>query len=94
MSVTPEHAVKILNEALDADPVAINELFRHRTSCNDALAGHASIQVGAYPEDKYPATQTVGLLGLLNGIFGTKPDGDGHIQSEVEDFRIVRFSIH
>ncbi len=95
MTITAEHAVKILNDALEADPAAINELFRHRASCNEALAEHSSIQVRAYAKEReHAAPPTVGFLGLLNGIFGMKPSGYGHLQSEVENGQIVRFSIH
>ena len=92
MTITTEHAVKILNEALEADPVAVNELFRCRVYCNSALAEHSSIQVRAYAEER--ERPTVGFLGMLNGIFWIKPSGYGHLQAEVENGQIVRFSIH
>lgn len=93
-SVTPEQAVQILNEALGADPAAINTMFKHRTKCNEKLANHKRIQVRAYPLEGDPGIPNVGVLGLLNGIFGIKPSGYGFIQTELEGEQIVRFSIN
>lgn len=39
-----EHMLKILNQALEADPAAITAMVNMRVTCNDALAGHPTIQ--------------------------------------------------
>ena len=74
-SVTVQHAVDVLNDALEADPDAVRHIIDHRVPCSNALAVHPTIQVGMNPD------QVVGALGLLNGIFGTSEDGDGFIHA-------------
>jgi hypothetical protein len=70
------HAVAVLNEAAAADPMALAALIAARVECNDALAAHPSIQVGPGESGGPPV---VGLLGILNGIFGNAADGWGAI---------------
>lgn len=87
-SLTPSRVCELLNEALRLDPDAIDALFRHRVPCNESLAAHPSIQVTTEP--------TVGLLGLLNGLFGIQPATDLHpgfgpISAVVAQGRIVEF---
>lgn len=64
-SITIDDAVSVLNEALELDERTMRTLVLNRVQCNDALAGHPTIQVlekdGIYK---------VGLLGILNGLFG------------------------
>lgn len=57
-------ALKVLNEALAADPAAIQALVNYRVSCNAGLVDHATIQV-KMEIDAFPY---VGLLGILNGV--------------------------
>jgi hypothetical protein len=64
--VSPHDVVALLNGVLATDKEAITELLACRVPCNEALAKHLSIQVLA-DEEQY----TVGLLGILNGLFGT-----------------------
>lgn len=92
--VSLERAILLLNGALQADPKAVNNLFAFRVPCNEVLADHPTIQVRAYPVD--PGTPSLGVLGLLNGIFGITPKGDGHLQAEIDTAtkEIVRFSLH
>jgi len=52
--------VGVLNEALEADPKAIQDLVNHRVKCNEKLADHPDIQVNMESE--------VGLLGIVCGI--------------------------
>jgi len=61
-----DHALVLLNEMLALDPVATQALVETRVHCTTQLAAHPSIQVAG--EDNEPL---VGLLGVLNGIFGT-----------------------
>jgi hypothetical protein len=84
-----EDAVLTLNEALRFDPKAITELIDHRVPCNPDLADHATIQtMPSFGANK------VGLLGILNGIFGTASDGRGPIAAIYDDAgRLVRFEI-
>lgn len=92
-------AVRVLNEALAADPEAVNRLFNHRVRVNGALTLHPTIQVvslsvkDARPEDTGEArVNTLGVLGLINGLFGVDVDGWGYIVSVHDDNdMILRF---
>lgn len=72
--VAVEQAVAVLNEALEADPVAMLGLFQHGVSVNDALADHPTIQV-----DSETGTAVLRPLGLINGLFGVDADNWGYI---------------
>lgn len=52
-----------LNDALEADPVAVHALISTRVQCNARLADHPTVQVGITP-----TSFEVGALGLLNGV--------------------------
>lgn len=69
-----EHALQVLNEMLAADCKATTNLVESRVPCNEILADHSTIQVGTDSNGF-----RVGLLGVLNGIFGTMEDGGGPI---------------
>ncbi|HBC94229.1 MAG TPA: hypothetical protein DCZ10_15375 [Pelotomaculum sp.] len=82
-SVTIEDAIELLNDAFSKDPDAMHELVTTRFSCNEVLADHQTIQVWSNKEKN---DFKVGIIGLLNGIFGTADDGWGAIAS---DFDVV-----
>lgn len=71
---SPQETVELLNELLTIDPTCINALFTHRVRCNDKMADHPTVQVRPHA-----AKYTVGVLGLLNALFGTH-DLPGHIE--------------
>ena len=73
-SVTVTDAVRLLNEVLALDPDAMNQLISSRVPCNESLADHPTIQVHGDPV-------SVGLLGFLNGLFGTLDNGFGPIMA-------------
>jgi hypothetical protein len=79
---------ELLNEALALDPEAMQLLMEGRVACNQDLAKHATIQV-ASTDNGY----RVGLLGILNGIFGISDKGWGPIAAlcEEETLKIIRF---
>lgn len=79
--VTPERAIEILNELYEADPQALNELCNARVSANEKLARHPTCQVGLrYDGPGY----RVGILGILNAIFGASEKGNGFIAAKCE----------
>jgi hypothetical protein len=78
--VTPRQAVELLNEAFTMDPEALTALTNNRVPCNEALADHPTIQV--LDEDGSPK---VGLLGILNGIFGADENGQGCLAALYSD---------
>jgi len=85
-SVTVEDVVDLLNEALELDRDAIETLVESRVPCNQALADHPSIQVSAHTKtDRSVGSFKVGLLGILNGIFGVDANGWGPIVACFDD---------
>lgn len=81
--------VDLLNEAFALDPQAMQALFAHRVPCNSALRDHPTIQVAAAGEALPGAATapacTVGVIGLLNGLFGVDERGWGHICGRWDD---------
>lgn len=65
-----QHAVSVLNEALERDSEAITRLVNLRVDCNDRLAAHSTIQVA-----DYGGIHKVGVLGLINAALGNSPSG-------------------
>ena len=79
-TVTPDKAVAYLNELIEIDGAAIGALIENRVPCNQSLAEHPSVQVsGEYDNFK------VGLLGILNGLFGADKSGWGTITVTLKD---------
>ena len=76
-----EHAIDVLNRATKKDARAMGELCSHREECNDILAEDDTIQVG----DWYGKTK-VGMLGILNGIFGINEHGYGPIGAVFDEY--------
>ena len=74
-SVTLDETIELLNSLVEIDPHAMTKLISARVECNEKLADHPTVQVGAI-DDK----TEVGILGVLNGIFGADEDGWGPIQ--------------
>ena len=96
-------AVEVLNEALAADPVAVNRYFLKEYEVNtDELRDHPSIQVGSreiFHEDG-DATIVVRPLGFINGLFGAGYESNGFIclhtkaAPTTEDDWIDRFDLY
>lgn len=70
--LTVEEAIAFLNELVALDTQAMKALIDQRVPCNDGLLNHPTLQVTDHYDDKIPR---VGILGLLNGLFGTYDDG-------------------
>ena len=77
-AITARDVVDLLNELLKADHDAILGLMNHRERVTDALANHPAVQVREHRGE--PSTCSIGLIGLLNGLFGTIEGGyyDGY----------------
>ena len=70
----------VLNEMVAMDPEAAHALVEQRVPCNKALQGHPTIQV------QVDGTKAkVGLLGVLNGLFGADEEGWGPIAACFDD---------
>jgi hypothetical protein len=107
VKITAQDVVRLLNEALVADQDAITNLVNARVACNEALGGHPTIQVGrfpvggSWPEPGSPNINTVGterrvgILGILNGLFGVKEDGSGYIAAlyDMSSGKITKFEV-
>ena len=81
--VTAEDAVALLNEAVKLDPEAMHALVASRVPCNDEFADHPTIQV--LDLDRKGNKPVVGLLGILNGLFGIRENGQGYLAASVDD---------
>ena len=88
--ISNEHMVSFLNEILATDPMAINALFSLRVSCNKELADHPTVQVGTIGKSNH---YMVGLVGILNGMFGADIHLWGHLSADYREGRIVRFRL-
>ena len=72
-------ALRVLNELVKIDPEAMKELVELRVECNETMANFYGVQVLADGE-KYK----VGLLGVLNALFGESETGFGIISATSE----------
>lgn len=83
-SLTVNEVVDRLNEFNKTDSSALKKIFDNRVPCNKDMGDHPTIQCGQRKK-RY----TVGMLGLLNGLFGIYPDypkkGYGPITMSVGD---------
>ena len=90
-----QNAIDVLNQAVAADPASIQALFAVRHPANAKLIDHPTIQVISERAGEQPRVvpdHTVGVMGLINGLFGVGPDGYGKITSIWDDNgNITRF---
>lgn len=89
-SVTITEVVEFLNGLNRLDPVAMTALVENRVHCNIAVADHPTVQVSTRKDEDGEGYE-VGLLGIINGIFGTDAKGWGPIAAEYDEGRIIRF---
>jgi len=81
--------VAFLNSLLNYDRAAVQSLCFKRVMCNEKLGEHPTVQT-----DLNVGMYSVGLIGILNGLFGVDSEGWGAIASEVDDNgQIVKFII-
>jgi len=91
--VTLTKTVDLLNSLLKIDRKAMSELLQTRVKCNKKLGDHPTVQVYL---NKKENQDYVGLLGILNGLFGIADDGFGAIGMNLDDnnlitkFKIIR----
>lgn len=80
--------VDFLNQLVSIDREAIEKLIASRVKCNKELADHPTVQVFGTGGDYW-----VGILGILNGIYGCNSEGVGFIQAHLDDdLHLVRFA--
>jgi len=84
--VTPDQAIDYLNDLVALDAKAMERLVECRIPCNEQFAEHPTVQV--VPDDAAPpdtVSHSVGLLGILNGLFGVDDDSWGTLSAVFED---------
>ena len=100
-SINAANAVDALNSMLDADHLAIRRLTLHREPTNEDMAHHPTAQVHVRTHRFMnpsihldPPELYIGMLGVINGIFGVDESGHGFIGVIVEaDGTISRFRL-
>jgi hypothetical protein len=80
-----QEVVTFLNELLLVDDIATSALFSVRVPCNHDMRKHKSVQVGLLGKS-FPI---VGMIGILNGLFGADSDGWGKISAEYGDNGLI-----
>ena len=89
--VKPKEVVDYLNNLLKTDRFAVETLFNIRVLCNDRMAKHSTVQVGKFFQRYF-----VGIIGIINGMFGADKNGWGCISmdlyksNKIKKFRLVR----
>jgi len=76
-----QKVIDYLNELLEIDPAAIEDLVKTRVPCSNALSWHPTVQVVGGGE--CPAM--VGLLGIINGLCGVDADGWGPVAARYDE---------
>jgi hypothetical protein len=85
-----DDTIKYLNEVLEADRAAISKLIETRAPLSSvALYAHESVQCVPFGTKGW----AVGMLGVLNGLFGKDETGQGFICAYYGDdlSTVVRF---
>ena len=85
--VTIDEVIEVLNEALKLDPYAIQRLAGTRIRCNEELADHPTVQVSTGCNVAFE----VGLLGIINGLFGVDDRGWGPIAAYYDEGILTHF---
>ncbi len=83
-----QRIVCLLQELFNSDPSAMDALVSHRPTCNEELANHPTVQVGCNK-----GRCTVGMLGIVNGLFYPDVTGRSPIQAVYENDELVGFRI-
>ena len=77
--ISIDEVISFLNELITLDRQALFQLMTHRITCNESLAQHPTVQVR-----DVGGSSIVGMLGILNGMFGVDSSGWGPITMVVD----------
>lgn len=93
--VTLQEVVNLLRALNRRDPEAVHALIETRVPCNQLLADHPTVQVMEQFAEGQPQ-YVVGLLGVLNGLFGMDENGMGAIIANIAPYPpgVVSFHIN
>lgn len=80
-------AIEVLNRVHAADPSVLPTLIALRVPCNEAVADDPSVQVGTTEHGGFE----VGVLGIINGIFGVNARNAGYIAAVYAGHKLMRF---
>ena len=89
--VSSKEVIDYLNQLLKTDRLAVETLFNIRVLCNGRMAKHPTVQVA-----KFFQRYAVGIVGIINGMFGADKNGWGCIgmdlykSNKIKKFRLVR----
>lgn len=83
--VTIDEVIELFNELIEIDNPAFGALVANRVPCNEELANHPTVQVGVQN-----GGYRVGLIGIVNGMFGVDENGYGPIALNFEDSNLVK----
>jgi len=78
-TISVDEAISFLNELVRIDPTMLRSLILNRVPCSAAMAEHPTVQVSLGAD----GTFEIGLLGVLNGLFGADDKGWGAIAAVV-----------
>lgn len=78
--------IHFLNKLIEIDKDAIQSLVENRVSCNEELANHPTVRVSSNEN-------SVGIIGIINGLFGIDNNGRGPITCVIDDDtgKLVKF---
>jgi hypothetical protein len=76
-----DFTINFLNALIEIDEPAMRALVETRVPCSMALADHRTVQVQAHDG----AEPVVGVLGILNGLFGVDEEGWGPLTAVFEN---------
>lgn len=84
--VTIDYTIQFLNKLLELDRDAVEALINARVPTNKEMADHPTVQVNLSS-----GTYLVGMLGILNGLFGIDNTGFGPIVGVFDDGKLIAF---
>lgn len=91
MDLCIDQAIEVLNRIHKADPSVMQSLIFHRVPCNQLVADDPTVQVGH--SEHLSEGWEVGILGIINGLFGVDENKWGHIYANFDDHGVlVNFS--
>ena len=85
-NISLKETIAFFNDLLKVDPYAITKLIDKRVHCNKALADHPTVQVQVYADEEF----RVGVLGVLNGLFGISETGYGQISAIIDNDGFIK----
>lgn len=77
-SISLDEAIDFLNSLISLDKAAVAALIANRVPCNEQLANHPTVRVTAQHGGYH-----VGLLGILNGLFGDESSAEEHERAPI-----------